>query len=120
MSYIIYMPKSAQIAVHPPAEIETILRRLGRNIRIARLRREMTQAELAERVSVSRVLISQVEKGNPKTSIAVYLGALWVLGLLDELTVVADPDKDVEGRTLERLRYPQRARSQRGRLSDAF
>ena len=114
------MSKSAQIAAHPPAEVEETLRRLGRNIRTARLRRNMPQEELAQRMGVSRFLISHVEKGSPRTAVAVYVGALWAMGLLSDLVDVANPDTDAEGRTLEQVRSPQRARRQRRSLSDAF
>ena len=115
------MSKSAQIAAHPPAEVEEVLQRLGRNIRTARLRRNIPQDELAQRLGVTRFLISHMERGNPKTSVAVYMGALWAMGLLADVTNVADPDGDAEGRTLERVRNPQRARrSHRSPLSAEF
>ena len=115
------MPRSAQIAAHPPAEVEEALLRLGRNIRTARLRRNMPQDELAQRMGVSRFLVSHMERGNPRTSVAVYAGALWAMGLIKDLADVGDPDGDAEGRTLERVRNPQRARrSHRRALSDAF
>jgi len=82
----------------PPAAVEQILLQLGRNIRTARLRRKLRMSDLAERVGVSRYLISDVEKGKPSTGIAAYVGALWVLGLIDELRYVADPDHDTEGK----------------------
>ena len=114
------MTKPSQIARHPPAEIEETLRTLGRNIRTARLRRGITQSMLAERLGVTRTLVSRVEAGNPKPSVAVYLGALWALGLLADLDGVAEPDNDAAGKALERLHGRVRARQQRRRLSDDF
>lgn len=115
------MTRSAQIAAHPPAEVEEELRRLGRNIRTARLRRNIPQGELAQRLGVTRFLVSRMERGNPRTAVGVYMGALWAMGLLADVTNVADPDGDAEGRTLERARNPQRARrSHRRPLSADF
>ena len=98
------------IASDPPAAVAGALTRLGRNIRTARLRRRMTQANLAERIGVSRFVVADIERGKATTGIAAYLGALWVLGLLDQLGSVADPALDAEGILLERARAPQRAR----------
>ena len=92
---------------------------MGRNIRTARLRRKLRQEELAGRMGVSRFVIADVERGKPTTGIAVYLGALWALGLLDQMREVADPDRDEEGKALERARGPRRAGGRRA-LSDDF
>ena len=50
---------------------------------------------------------------------AAYLGALWALGLLEQLTPVADPDHDSVGKTLEAARAPRVARPT-GLLDDDF
>ena len=113
------MPKPTKISESPPAAVEEALARLGRNVRTARLRRRFPQAELARRVGVSRFVIADVERGKPTTGVAVYLGALWALGLLGQMREVADPDRDEEGKTLERARSPRRARGRRA-LSDDF
>ena len=55
---------------------------------------------------MSRFTVADLERGKPGSSIAAYLGALWVLGLLDQLEAVADPDRDEEGKALEAT--PQR------------
>ena len=64
-------------------------------------------------------MVADVERGKPTTGVAAYVGALWVLGLLGDLFEVADPDRDEEGKTLERARSPRRARVGRS-LSDDF
>ena len=113
------MPRPTKIAEHPPAAVEDALQRLGRNIRTARLRRRMPQQQLARRMGVSRFVVSDVERGKPTTGVAVYVGALWAMGLLAHLRDVADPDRDEEGKTLERARSPRTARPRRS-LSDDF
>lgn len=93
---------------------------IGKNIRTARLRHMMRIADLAERVGVSRYLISDVEHGKPSTGIAAYIGALWVLGLSDDLRDVADPDHDSEGKALETVRSPKTAAKRKKVLDNDF
>ena len=113
------MAQLSPIVQHPPAALEQALQRLGRNIRTARLRRRWRLEDVAERMGVSRFTVADVERGKPGTSIAAYLGALWVLGLLDQLAVVADPDRDEEGKALEAARQPGQA-PRRHRFDDDF
>ena len=113
------MPRPTRISESPPASVVETLERLGRNIRTARLRRKLPQADLARRMGVSRFVVADVERGKPTTGVAAYLGALWVLGLLGHMREVADPDRDEEGKTLERARSPRTARRSRS-LSDEF
>ncbi len=94
------------IVLHPPPALEQVLQRLGRNIRIVRLRRRWRLEDGAERMGVSRFSVADLERGKAGTSIAAYLGALWELGLLDQLEAVADPDRDGEGKALEAARQP--------------
>ena len=113
------MPRISKISEAPPAAVEEALIRLGRNIRIARLRRRLTREDLAGRIGVSRKVLAQIEKGKPTTAVAAYLGALWALGLLNQLRDVADPDRDAEGKTLERARSPKTAPKRR-KMDDDF
>ncbi len=113
------MPRPTKIANSPPAAVREMLERLGQNIRTARLRRRLSQEELARRIGVSRFVVADMEKGKPTTGIASYMGALWALGLHGHMREVADPDRDEEGKTLERARSPKTARSRRT-LSDEF
>ena len=113
------MARISKISEAPPAAVEDALNRLGLNIRIARLRRKLTRKELAERIGVSRQVLAEIEKGKPTTAIAAYLGTLWALGLLRQLRDVADPDRDEEGKTLERARSPKTAPKRR-KIDDDF
>lgn len=105
------MPRVSKIAESPPSAVDKALKRLGENIRTARLRRRLRLDDVAERMGISRFALSEVEKGKPTSAVAAYVGALWALGLLDQLEEVADPDRDEEGKTLERARSPKTARS---------
>lgn len=103
-----------------PASVEKILIQLGRNIHIARIRRKMRLEDLAERVGISRYLMSDIEKGKPTTSIAAYVGALWALGLSDDMYLIADPDRDFEGKAFESARAPKTAAKRKKALDNDF
>ncbi len=103
------MTRISKIADSPPHAVAQALMTLGRNIRTARLRRKLTRADLAERIGISRYVMADIEKGKPTTAIVAYLGALWALGLLKQMDGLADPDHDLEGKTLESARSPKTA-----------
>ena len=113
------MSKASKISKSPPAAVANMLTALGNNIRTARLRRKLRIKDLAERIGISRYVVSDIEKGKPSTSIAAYMGTLWVLGLIDQMKDVAHPDNDDEGKALERSRSPKKARHKR-ELSNDF
>jgi len=113
------MGRTSKISESPPEAVKSALRRLGGNIKTARLRRRLSQKELAGRIGISRYVLADVEKGKPSTSIAAYIGALWALSLLNQLQDLADPDHDEEGKILERSRAPWTA-PKRQRLDDDF
>jgi transcriptional regulator with XRE-family HTH domain len=103
-----------------PAAVEQSLLRLGSNIRTARLRRKMRLSDLADHIGISRYTMSDVEKGKPSVSIAAFVGALWALGLIDDLRDVADPDHDTEGKALESMRSPKTAAKRKKVLENDF
>jgi transcriptional regulator with XRE-family HTH domain len=74
--------------------------RLGARIRIARLRRKLRQEDLARQIGRTRATVLAIEKGAPTTEIGAYVSALWALGLLQELELVADPGLDRDGQAL--------------------
>lgn len=59
----------------------------------------MTQAMLAERVGVSVPTIAKLEGGEPSTSLATTLRVLTVLGLADDIDLIAA--QDTLGRELQ-------------------
>ena len=84
---------------------------LGERLRAARLRRRVTQAEMAARVGVSRETIVRVEQGDPKVGVAVLVRMLGVLGLEADLDLLAASDEI--GRRLQDLALPLRSRARR-------
>lgn len=59
----------------------TILNVFGSMIRAARLERKMPQAELAERLGVSRQTVSSIEKGDAKVAVGTVFEAAAVVGI---------------------------------------
>jgi transcriptional regulator with XRE-family HTH domain len=103
----------------PPYKVEQTLRKLGGDLKTARLRRNLTAQEVAEKIGTSRFAVADAEKGKPSSSVAVYAALLWAYGLIDRLTDLADPNTDEEGTRLSRSREPERARHHR-RLDNDF
>ena len=93
-----------------PLPVQRVLRKLGRDIRDARLRRRIPTTILAERASVSRTTLNKVENGDPGVSLGIYATLLFVLGLVDRIGDLADAKNDTVGRELEEENLPQRIR----------
>jgi transcriptional regulator with XRE-family HTH domain len=54
---------------------------LGDRIRLARLERRWSEAELAERVGVSRATLRKIEKGDPRVVLGTVFDACVILGI---------------------------------------
>lgn len=98
---------------YPSAAVRRTLKKLGADIRAARLRRNLPMAVVAERAFTSRATLQRVEEGDYAVSMGIYAAALNALGLLDGLGQVADLTQDSVGRALVELELPKRARIQR-------
>lgn len=103
----------------PPYEVETALKRLGADLRTARLRRKVTLADAAERLGVGREVIADAERGKPSTSVVVYAALLWSYGLVGRIEALAEPGSDEDGMRLASLDDRKRARAPQA-LDDDF
>jgi len=108
-----------QLLATPPYAVETALKRLGANLRTARTRRNLTVAEVAEKIGTGPRAVMDAEKGQHSTSIAVYTALLWAYDLIGQLDEVADPTRDERGQALALSRERVRSRKPAG-LSDDF
>ena len=72
---------------------QKILVALGENLRLARLRRKLTTEQVAERASIGRMTLYKIEHGNPSVAMGSYLQVLFVLGLQNDLSLVAADDQ---------------------------
>ena len=95
------------------------LLRLGSRIRLARTRRKLRQEDLAQQIGRARATVVAIEKGSPNTEIGAYVAALWALGLLQELELVADPGLDRDGQALAFSAADKRVRP-RQQLNNKF
>lgn len=99
----------------PHPAVGRILRTLGENIRLARLRRGFSAALVAERAGMSRNTLRAIEHGEPTVSMASYANALHALGLHADLASVALDDE--LGRKLQDAKLPTRKRAPKRRSS---
>ena len=85
------------------------MREFGENIHLARLRRDLSSEQVAERAGISRNTLIKIEPGDEGVAIGMYFRVLIVLGLERELVNVAKDD--ILGRKLQDigLLTPKRA-----------
>ena len=113
------MTRKNALTTAPPYAVEQTLKRLGANLRTARLRRNQTIVEVAEKIGTGPRAIMDAEKGRPGASAAVYVALLWAYDLLGQMSEVANPAHDDEGLALTASRKRARA-PVKGNLSNDF
>lgn len=91
-----------------PLPVRKALRKLGADIRLARRRRRLPQALLAERAMVSHVTMIKVERGDPSVSMGIYATVLFLLGMADRVGRLAEPGEDETGLAIEEEHIPER------------
>lgn len=75
----------------PPYEVEAEIRRLGADLRSARLRRNLTIDAVADKIGIGRRAVSDAEHGKLTTTVVTYAALLWVYGLLEGLCERTSP-----------------------------
>ncbi len=70
-----------------------LLKALGENIKLARLRRKLSSEQVAERAGLSRGTLWQIEKGAPSVAMGAYFQVLFVLGLENDFLKLAGNDE---------------------------
>ena len=102
----------------PPYPVEQTLKRLGANLRTARVRRNLTIEDIAKKIGTGVRAVGDAEHGKASTGMAVYTAMLWALDLLDHMDDVAAPEKDKKGQALALSRERARARPDRSLDND--
>ncbi len=82
---------------------------VGEQIKLARLRRNLTITQIAERATCSELTVMRVEKGTPTVSIGTYLRILYILQLDDDILLLAKDDP--LGRSLQDMNLKHRRRA---------
>ncbi len=98
---------------------QRILSELGERLRLARLRRKLSNAIVAQRAGISRSTLYKVEAGDSGATLGSYVRVLAVLGLERDLQALAADDK--VGRKLQDLALAPPTRRTRiaGNLNDS-
>ena len=92
-------------------DTQRVLENMGEQIKLARLRRNLSVELIAERADISRATLWAVEKGTPTVSIGAYAAVLHAIGGMDkDLELVAKDDE--YGRRMQdyNLITPKRAK----------
>ena len=92
-----------------PRKLEQKMQIVGEQIRVARLRRDLSVAQVAERATCSPMTIARIEKGTPTVAIGIYLRVLYALQLDDDILLIAK--EDPIGRGLQDLQLKRRERA---------
>ena len=91
-----------------PRKLEQKMSVVGEQIKLARLRRNLSVAQVAERATCSPLTVSRIEKGAPTVAIGIYLRVLYALQL-DDILWLAKEDK--LGKALQDLSLKTRERA---------
>ena len=92
---------------------EKILAEMGEQIKLARLRRQLSTELVAERAGISRATLWNVEKGSPSVAIGIYAAVLHARNNLDtDLLLVAKDDEF--GRKMQDLNIQVKKRAPKG------
>ncbi len=100
------MPKSTVLLL---PKTEAMLKQLGENLRLARLRRRVSAKLEAERAGISIATLTKIEHGVSSVSIGSYIQVLVTLNLEQDILKVAADDE--LGRKLQDLGLAVRARA---------
>jgi len=92
-----------------PRKLEEKMQQVGEQIKLARLRRNLSIAQVAERATCSPLTINRIEKGTPTVAIGIYLRVLYALQLDDDILLLAQ--QDPLGRQLQDLSLKHRERA---------
>lgn len=90
-------------------KLEQKMQIVGEQIRLARLRRNLSIAQVAERATCSPLTVSRIEKGVPTVTIGIYLRVLYALQMDDDILLLAK--EDVMGKVLQDLSLKKRKRA---------
>jgi transcriptional regulator with XRE-family HTH domain len=86
------------------------LRKLGRELALARRKRGISTQDMASRLFVSRDTVWRLERGDPTVASGTLATATFILQLHDRLANLAAPGSDALGLSLDEDRLSKRIR----------
>lgn len=96
-----------------PRKLEQKMQIVGEQIKLARLRRNLSVAQIAERATCSPLTVSRIERGSSTVSIGIYLRVLYALQLEEDILLLAKDDE--LGRRLQDLSLINRRRASKSK-----
>lgn len=93
-----------------PLPAVQVLRKLGKDLSVARRKRGISTLDMANRLFVSRDTLWRMEKGDPSVATGTLATAAFILQLHDRLANLAAPSRDEVGLGLDEERLPERIR----------
>lgn len=78
---------------------QRMMTQLGEQLKMARLRRNLSAEQVAERAGISRGTLVKIEKGDEGVAIGMYFRVLIALNLKDDILLLAKDD--ILGRKLQ-------------------
>jgi transcriptional regulator with XRE-family HTH domain len=91
-----------------PLPAERALRKLGRDLALARRKRGISTNDMAARLFVSRDTLWRLERGDPTVALGTLVTATFILNLHDRLANLVAPGSDELALNLDERRLPQR------------
>jgi len=102
------MSKTSKSTKSLPEDVQSVLERLGENLKVARERRGESFRSWASRMDVSVPTLQRMEKGDPAVGMGIYATAVWLAGQLDTLAEVALPSADEQALEMEIVKARRR------------
>lgn len=103
--------KTNPLPIPPP--VQRAIEKLGADIALARRRRRISQASLAERMGASVSTVKRLENGDLRVPIHFIARALHVFGEIEHLANLLDTAEDAIGLALMDDQLPQRIRARK-------
>jgi transcriptional regulator with XRE-family HTH domain len=89
------------------------LAKFGHDLAVARRKRHLTVAMMAERTGLAISTYARIEKGDPSVAMGAYAMALFVLGFGEAVGILIDARRDEVGLMLDEERLPKRVRTKK-------
>jgi transcriptional regulator with XRE-family HTH domain len=96
-----------------PLPVSRAIEKLGTDLALARRRRHISQASLAERIGASLNTVKRMEKGDPRVPLHFVARTLHVFGDIEKLAQLQDTGEDQIGLVLMDEQLPKRIRARK-------